>query len=332
MNQSIYHRHNIILYNVLNQEVVFEEYFCNLLQIQEFRNLFLLFVKIDNSKICYHNFNTEVSLKEKCGRADLYLNFDNQKYIFEIKNKCNTNLTDNQPKNYLKHLDNKNQNLFFIIPRQYKHIGEIKKRWQDENNYIHIEKQILFWEDFIESLKKSKIYDKYIEIKMFYDFCLYWFNLETIKFSKDEQIILKKGYLMNDFNNKSIPKVLQKLEEIVDNIGTYCNLKIDNEVIGGYTYSLTVNQYIVYFGISYNLWDEIGIPISIEIQNINSDYQEFELNLNNVKLKPKIYKETAKTDRQFSLYVNLNYKVDDDFFQENTIKTILDIIKQLQQH
>jgi len=330
MNQDIYHRHNIILYNVLNQEVIFEEYFCNLLQIQEFKELFLLFAKIDNSKICYHNFNTEVQLKGQYGRADLYLNFDNQEYIFEIKNKCNTNLTDNQPKNYLKHLDNKNQNLFFIIPRQYKHIDEIKKRWKDKTNYNNVEKQILFWEDFIKNLKKSKIYDKYTEVKIFYDFCLYWFNLETVKFSKDEQIALKKGYLMSDFKNKSIPKVLQKLEEIIDNVGANCNLKVDNETIG-YSYSIIVNNYIVYFGINYDLWDEIGMPIIIEIQNINSDYQEFELNLNNIKLKPKIYEETAKTDRQFSLYVDLDYKVDDDFFQENTIKTILDIIKQLQQ-
>jgi len=329
MDKVRYHRHNIVLYNVLNQEVVFEEYFCNLMQFKDFRDLFLQFINKDNlfdsSKIHYHNFDTEVRLnkqfdKKDYGRADLFLKIKNDEFIFEIKNKCKTTLTDNQPINYLKYLNNQNQNLFFIVPRCYRHQNEISKRWKDYNNFKDTKKKILYWEDFI--------YEINTEMKMFYDFCLYWFNVEIIKFSNEEKTILKKGYTMNDFKNKTIPSMLQKLEEIVDNVGESCNMKIDNETIG-YTYSIKANNYIIYFGINYDLWEDIGKPISIEIQSIKNDYQEFELNLNNIVLIDKLYEETSKTDREFSLYVDLKYSIQDDSFQEATKNLILNILDQL---
>ena len=337
MDKIRYHRHNIVLYNVLNQEVVFEEYFCNLMQFKDFRDLFLQFINKDNlfdsSKIHYHNFNTEVRLnkqfdKKDYGRADLFLKIKNDEFIFEIKNKCNTTLTENQPISYLEYLNNQNQNLFFIIPRHYNHQNEIYKRWQEYNNFNDIKNKIFYWEDFIHEITKSKIYETSVEIKIFYDFCLYWFNMEIIKFSEEEKAILQKGYIVNDLKNKSIPSMIQKLEEIVDNIGESCNMKIDNETIG-YTYSIIVNNYIIYFGINYDLWEEIGIPISIEIQSIKSDYQEFKLNLNDIILKNKLYEETSKTYRQFSLYVDLRYSMQDDNFQEITKKLILNILDQL---
>lgn len=75
------HRENMILYNVLNQEVVFEEYFCNLLRIENFMKLFLEFIEEKNQilvteDIKYNNFDTEIFLNKKdktYGRADLFL-------------------------------------------------------------------------------------------------------------------------------------------------------------------------------------------------------------------------------------------------------------------
>ena len=331
MENIIYHRHNIALYNVLNQEVVFEEYFCNLLQFDDFRDLFIdfineqSFIKFDKNKIKYYDFNTEVKIEDD-GRADLFLNYENQEYIFEIKNKDRTNLTPNQPKGYLKYLEN--QNLFFLIPRNYKHKIDIIDRWQDYCNNENIENHIFYWEDFIRMLEKSGIHKKYTEIKIFYDFCSYWFNIELIEFSNIEKEILKKGYIVNDFKNKTIPVMLQKLESIIDNIAENCKLKKDNDVIG-YNYSLEIKQYILYIGINYELWNEIGMPISIEIQNKELDYQEFDLELNGINLNTKLYQETATTDKQFSLYVDLVYSIDNRIFQEETTNLILNIIEQL---
>ena len=59
------HRENMILYNVLNQEVVFEEYFCNLLRIDCFRDIFISFIAkkteiLNDLIIKYEDFDTEI--------------------------------------------------------------------------------------------------------------------------------------------------------------------------------------------------------------------------------------------------------------------------------
>ena len=166
--------------NVLNQEIVFEEYFCNLLYFDSFRNLFIDFINNKNKLldkkniIKYKYFNTEVKLNNDNGRADLFLKIKdtNEEFIFEIKNKVYTNLTTNQPNSYLNYLNSKHSNLFFLIPGGYKHKDEIIARWKDYNN---VSNQILYWEDFINKITESNIYKDNTEINMFYKFCLYWF-------------------------------------------------------------------------------------------------------------------------------------------------------------
>ena len=146
------HRKNMILYNVLNQEVVFEEYFCNLLGIEKFRDLFLDLIAQKNKiltgeDIQYHYFDTEVVLKKKdkdYGRADLFLKLQDKEFIFEIKNKDWTSLTKNQPVGYLEYLESRNEHLFFLIPKGYKHKDQIYKRWKDFDKY---ENQIFYWQD-----------------------------------------------------------------------------------------------------------------------------------------------------------------------------------------
>ena len=78
-----------ILLNVLNQEVVFEEYFCNLLKEEKFFNKFIDFISskndiLKNKNINYKMFYTEYNLqiKEKnFGRADIYLDLEDRKSV-----------------------------------------------------------------------------------------------------------------------------------------------------------------------------------------------------------------------------------------------------------
>lgn len=324
------HRENMILYNVLNQEVIFEEYFCNLLQISRFKDLFLDFLNennhsFDKEVIQYKHFNTEINLDNDFGRADLFLKFQNQEFIFEIKNKNNTSLTDNQPSNYLKHLKHKNSHLFFLIPKGYKHEGEIYSRWKDFDNTSN---QILYWEDFIYKIKQIKLYKDFPEIKLFYDFCLYWFNLKSIIFSKSEQNLFKtKGVNMNNFTNKSIPTLIQKLEATIVRIGINSNMKKDNNA-DGYNYSKKIKDkdYTIYFGIDYEVWEDTGVPLNILIQNHNNGYKYFELELDNIILKEVKYKQNCTSDDAYFSYLVL---IKDTLGSDSYQKTIIDQIRKL---
>lgn len=320
------HRENMILYNVLNQEVIFEEYFCNLLRIDSFRSMFIDFISkrnsiLDNLIIKYENFDTEIALnkkKKKFGRADLFLQVEKQKFIFEIKNKEWTDLTDNQPAGYLKYLDYENEHLFFFIPKGYKHKQEIIDRWK---GFSQIENQIFYWEDLIEEIKNKNLHADNIEVKMFYEFCQYWFELETIEFKEEEMKLL---------TNKNLPSTMQKLEEITRNISNKVRL---NDKFGtiGFMHTIKVKEYRVYFGIDYDIWKDKELPLSILIQNHKKDYQEFELELDNIKLEEMEYEETNISDKQFGYVVILDEEVGSDNYEKIVEMTLKNIIKQLKQ-
>ncbi len=327
-------REKIFLYNVLNQEVIFEEYFCNLLIIDNFRNLFLKFIKsknkiFDNFNISYENFNTEVILDEEYGRADLFLKVGSEEFIFEIKNKDRTSLTDNQPNGYLEYLNKKyknhNKHLFFLVPKAYKHLQEINDNWK---NFDDIESQIFYWQDFVIEIKKSKLNENCVEIDMFYQFCLYWFNMRVVKFTEEEKDLLHpKEKSMNNFN-KTIPTLMRKLENIIDDVGQNSKMKKCNNCIG-LNYSITINDYIIYFGIDYDIWEKDGIPLNIVIQNHAKNYGKFELKFSNIKLMEIEYPETSSTDDAFGYVVILNEELGSEYYQHTAIKTLDKIITQL---
>lgn len=329
-------REDLFLYNVLNQEIVFEEYFCNLLKIDNFRNLFLKFINskntiLDSYNINYENFNTEVKLDNEYGRADLFLKIDSKEFIFEIKNKDWTSLTDNQPNGYLNYLNkfnykNFNKHLFFLIPKSYQHLSKIYQKW---NNFDDIVNQIFYWQDFTIEIKKSRLNEDSVEIDMFYQFCLYWFNMETIKFTEEEkQLLTLKEKNMNDFKNKSIPTLMRKLEHIIDNIGYNANMKKCNNCIG-LNYSITIKDYIVYFGIDYDMWENDGTPLNIIIQNHLKNYGKFKLEIENIKLKEIEYPETSTTDEAFGFIVVLDEELGSENYQHIATDTLHKVINQL---
>lgn len=313
---SITHRENMILYNVLNQEVIFEEYFCNLLRIDDFRQLFLDFINEKNTilseeTIQYNHFNTEVILDNKNGRADLFLNInDTKKYIFEIKNKDYTSLTSNQPQSYLNYLKDAhekgldfNKHLFFLIPKNYQHQNELLKRWQ---KFDGIYNQIFYWQDLIFKIKEKKLEQENIEIKIFYEFCEYWFNMKPIDFSEDETKLFKtEGYSVRDFKNLSVPKLMQKLESVVRNIGSNVGMQEDKSSLGFY--------------------------YSMKLQNHKNGYEDFELELSGIELEKFANNETSADEQYFGYIVNITDVLGSDSYQKTVIDTIHEIKKQLEQ-
>lgn len=337
---SMTHRKNIVLFNVLNQEVIFQEYFCNLLKIDDFRKLFIDFISEKNNilsevNIQYYHFDTEIILDNKNGRADLFLNINNsKKYIFEIKNKDYTSLTPNQPKSYLNYLKDTheedldfNRHLFFLIPKNYQHQNELYQRWQE---FDGIENQIFYWQDFIFKIKENKLELQNIEIKMFCEFCEYWFSMKPIDFSEDEKKLFNsKGQKVSEFKDLSVPKLMQKLENIGRNIGSNAGMKEDKSY-SGFLYSMKIQDYEILFCIDYDIWEAKGAPLSILIQNHKNGYQDFKLELSEIALEQFTYKETSTTKESFAYIVNIADELGSDNYQKTAIDTIHAIKKQLE--
>jgi len=328
------HRDDIILFRVLNHEVAFSSYFCNLLKIDEFRELFINFIREKNKilpnqeLIKYSNFNTEVTLENNYGRVDLFLEIDNQKFIFEIKHKSYTKLSDGQPHNYLKYLENKNEHLFFLVPKGYKHTQEIIKRWENYNEY-EIRKQIFYWQDFIYRIKDIKIR----EIQIFYEFCELWFNMKPIIFNNDEKRLFnRKGVIVNEFNNISIPKLMTKLIKIVEQIGTNRNMKIWYGLsIDGFYYTKKINDYQIFLGIDYDYWENTGTPLAILIQNHENGYSDFNLNIkaDDIELENFSNMETVSSYEYFGFYVNIKDILLEDNYQNKIEDKLLRIEEEL---
>jgi len=322
-------RENIILYNVLNQEIVFEEYFCNLLSFKKFRELFLEFIATKNEilikeDIKYGHFDTEVILDSGCGRADLFLKVGDQEFIFEIKHKDATKLTDNQPSQYLRYLKYTNKHLFFLIPKSYQHKDEIIEKWK---NFDDVENQIFYWQDFILKMKNEKFEE--IEIKMFYDFCIYWFNMKPITFADGEkQLLTAEGEKVSSFKNISVPKLMQKLESIVINIAGNTYMKRYDSILG-LCYFKKVGDYIIWFGLDYAIWETKELPLTIVLKDQTKDDDFFELVLPGIELEGFRYKETNTDNGEFVYIVQVKEEIDSVNYQHEVESIIHEIEKQL---
>jgi len=300
------HRENILLFNVLNNETVFTNYFCNLLSINIFRDLFIEFIFNEKREYQYNKFDTEKVLG-RYGRIDLILQLDNKEFLFEVKNKDFTCLTENQPSGYLEYLKEKNlkdTHLFFLIPKTYKHQDEIYRNWDNKSDVEKIRNQIFYWEDFLLKVKESEICND-MAIQMFYEFCEHWFNLRITEIKEDE---------MNLIKNPLVPSLMNKLVEITDRIGNEQGLKFDRNLLG-YLYSKTYENYTVCFGIEYEIWGNKGLPLSIMILKNTDDANEFTLDIEDITLKSFRFEATSKNDEQFCYFIDMDKEIGDEEYE-----------------
>lgn len=300
-----------IFFNIVKNETSLTEVFCNLMMYKSFRIHFIDFVKskqnsfdVDTNKIKYSSFITEKDFGKEfdnnnsdedksIGRGDLILTIDDRDYIFELKIEIYTQLTKNQPNGYIKYLQSKNQtkdDLFFILPKSYKHINCLSNI--DKNN-------ILFWEDFIQSIKTEGL-DDILYIKDFINIMNYrWFYSEEFSFSKYEKNIISNKRKV-DMNDNTIPKIMMDLTNKVDEITkrviknklSYNDWKDDS----GYGVFIKNDEKdeILWFGIDYKFWNEYGIPLSIGVDGMDEKYVEllyksFENEIVKVKFEEDAY-------------------------------------------
>lgn len=285
-------REENIFYNLIKNETSLTEVFCNFMRYENFRNLFIEMINekiknkenvIDKSIVKFQDFDTEVILgdnEKKFGRIDLQLKVNNEIYLFEIKIETFTSLTNNQPKSYLEFLEDKNENLFFILPKGYFHKSEILNSWESKNHYSKREIEnynIIYWEDILKQLRKQELDKVNIFIE---EFCkildFRWFYFEEIIFTKNELNLIfndkkEKGYKM--IENMSIPKLISNLYKIVDEssdkLFTKYYKELESYEYNGYCldndkHKLS-NKFKIWFGIDNQIWENTQNPISIQI-------------------------------------------------------------------
>ena len=332
-----------MLYNVLNQEVIFQEYFCNLLREKSFMKKFLDFIEqkngiLKNEKIEYKNFHTELPLileNITYGRADIFLDLSDKKIIFEVKNKVYTTLTDKQPQEYLNYLAAVNTDfnacLMFLIPRNYAHKETIYQKW-NQYSKEEINKQLFYWEDFILTLKD----EENDFVKAFYKFGLYWLDLNPMQLTNEEKALLNyTGNSMKCINNENLPRLMAKLELAVIKMGQYFQWK-QEFIEAGYTtgcnYTKKIKNYQLYIGIVYDMWEQYDQPINIYISDEKDFSKKFTLPQFET-LEFEIYesKEDSNFDNFFAYVVKLNFKIDEEKYEEKMKDVIQKIVNQLKQ-
>lgn len=283
-------REENIFYNLIKNETSLTEVFCNFMKYKIFRDLFMDIVnekikneenKIDKSIVKFQDFDTEVALNnQKNGRIDFQLQLNDGIYLFEIKIDLFRELSDKQPNNYLKFLKNKNENLFFILPKLYFHKDEIFNRWKNENKYSKEEIEnhnIIYWEDILKHIKKQELDKTNIFINEFCNILDFrWFNFEKITFTKNELNLIfndkkEKGHKM--IENMSIPKLISNLYKIIDvssdKFFTKYYKELESYEYNGYfldnnKYKLS-NKFKIWFGVDNVIWENTQNPISIQI-------------------------------------------------------------------
>ena len=334
-----YHRNNNIFYGVIHNETSFTELFCNFLSHKLFRNKFIELVntkieedikKLVTSKISYESFDTEIDLNGN-GRADLFLELDSaNQYIFEIKIKRYTSLTDKQPHSYLEYLKQKGgkDNLFFVIPKYYAHENEILETLSKN--------QIIYWEEIIELIEKNGFNKLNPLIDEFYIYCKDWFEMHIIEFSVlehniidnhnfiEEKEILKMAYDTN------VPMIMEKINQLVDEIRQTVGFGKINAEAEFYGYGKNLNKdkngncYYLWIGVDYEIWKKYNFPISLQIIDTdNLGKPQF----NNLNAPVTLTKVETNSDDDIYI-VELNKKIYNKGFTDYVIQTIQELQNQ----
>lgn len=338
-------REENIFYKLIKNETSLTEVFCNFMRYENFRNLFIDMINekiknnesiIDKSKVEFQNFDTEVALNnQKNGRIDFQLKINTNKiYLFEIKIETFTNLTENQPKgylDYLKELELESENLFFILPKGYLHLKEIKNH------------NIIYWEDILKQIREQKLDKENIFINEFCKILAYrWFDFKKIIFIENELDLIfsdkkEEGYKMLEKAN--IPVVMNKLFQIIFDTKIDCENNKEPQQPDYFGYYVNNKKYelseklSIWFGVDYELWEIEKHPIIIQIETIE---QEEIINLENFLESKIAYTKFIYENGNIIFYIPLEKEVfkngDKIAITEELTHKINEVINLLQEY
>jgi hypothetical protein len=162
-----------------------------MLKFKEFEKIISGFIGIKSKEIYIATqYRTKIN-----GRPDLVVSYDNGIEFIEVK-VDDSKLTKNQPEGYIKELSGnnvQNKKLYFLIPKNYYYIKDLKNRIGNiKDKKITI--KIKYWEEFFEYCKSERIYSNNKVLNEYYTLLKSRFGYETISFSKEERNIMNKKW------------------------------------------------------------------------------------------------------------------------------------------
>jgi hypothetical protein len=242
---------NSLFHGLVKNEITFTELVCNLFKMYKpFRSLFLQFLSLEDD-----GFDIDSQFITSNGRPDIIIENSQQLIFIEIK-VGDAELKDSQPNGYIAALEElkegRSQQLFFIIPKQYKHIKELEERIShlSESDVV----KILFWENFFILLtEKYSIFNGNLVLKEVYNLFKSWFGYEQVSFDQKELDLFK-----------DIGKTIHKLGVFYENVAILIekegySTKADTEYgTLGFWITNSDRELILWFGSWFQLWNKEG--------------------------------------------------------------------------
>jgi hypothetical protein len=315
---------NTIFDNLVNNEDDFTELLCNMLKFNEFKIIISDFIGIKDGEIY---IDTQYSTKNN-GRPDLVISYDGGIEFIEVK-VGDRKLTKNQPEGYIRELvgkDKQSKKLYFLIPKNYYYIKDLKNRI----NNIKDEKipiKIKYWEEFFEYCKFKKIYLNNEVFNEYYILLKSWFGYETVIFSKEERDIMKEnGKIMYKAG-----KWLESISSLLEQKGFTPEWSDGLNEIGIYIKKKDV--FYGWIGIWFPLWENTGDCFVYTLSN--NDKRKFYNNFVGQYKNIKTF-EDRENDKPEGKIIYKYICFDSDVFDKNNDESIifnklLEILKNINQ-
>jgi hypothetical protein len=296
---------------LVNDEDDFTELFCNMLKFKEFEAIISDYLGLKNKEV---SVDSQYRTK-KNGRPDLVISYDDGIEFIEVK-VGDRKLTKNQPEGYIKELSAKNEQnkkLYFIIPKNYYYINDLKNRI-NQIKEIGIPIQIKYWEEFFEYCKLKKLYSRDKVFYEYYSLLKSWFGYETVHFTKEEQKVMKEN-----------GKIMHKAGKWLDSISSLLEQKgyAPEWSDGLYEIGIYINKKDIYYGwvgIWFSLWENTGDCFIYTISN--KDKKKFYNNFINIYKNCKTYEE-REDDKPEGITISKYVCFDDYVFNKNNDESIV---------
>jgi hypothetical protein len=303
-----------IFQNIVNDENSFTELLCNMMKYDDFKNIFLEFIGIND--VINFDFDTQyrTGKSQANGRPDFIVSSENDFIFIEIKI-GDANLTRNQPKGYLKELSLmaiENKYLYFILPRNYKFEEELKSKIEKYNTK-KINTGIFYWDAFFELLKLKKGFQINDFCAEYYNLIKDWYGYEHTQFFKKENLKMDK---------LEIGKFVSKIEGTVYTIGDLLSsngYKIKySKAPGEFGFDILnkKNKGICWFGAWVSLWAKTGEVI---ILTLSSNYEN----------KVEGVKKIIIDDVEFQYFCLDKILIHDDFNEQDFLKILINKIQDI---
>ena len=200
---------------------------------------------------------------------DMALRNDKVSVLVEVKTDWCRELTDNQPREYLKWLAGSKANgssiFVALVPPNYKHLAELDRRinhFQSSNPNSSVRTLVVKWDQLIQVVSENDLEKLNQYIRDFCSLLKSWYEVPVTTFTPEET------RLMYDKKNAvSIRKLLEIIEEVIDALKEK-GYEVENSFKrrwwqeGEYgCYIKRKGKYILFFGLWQNYWEKFGQPL-----------------------------------------------------------------------